>query len=197
MMTIVYEIDNKIYINMTNKCPNNCSFCIRNTSDGISDYKLWLDREPTVQEVIDKLQNIEQYVEAVFCGFGEPLCRLEDLIEVAKFIKSRGVRTRINTNGQASLIYGEGVAEKFVGVIDVVNISLNASNSTAYQDICESIYGEEAFDSLLQFASDLVGKVPVIKFSVVDTIGEEEIAKCSKLAEEIGVELRVRHYQVK
>lgn len=55
MNTLTYVYDNKIYLNLTNKCSNNCEFCIRHTGDGVLDYYLWLDKEPTANEVIEDL----------------------------------------------------------------------------------------------------------------------------------------------
>ena len=56
MNTLTYVYDNKIYLNLTNKCSNNCEFCIRHTGDGVLDYYLWLDKEPTADEVIEDLK---------------------------------------------------------------------------------------------------------------------------------------------
>lgn len=51
-MTITYKVKNGIYVNMTNRCPCACTFCLRQNAPGVygSD-PLWLDREPTVEEV--------------------------------------------------------------------------------------------------------------------------------------------------
>ena len=102
--TITYQIDNKMYINLTNKCNNDCTFCIRNTSEGVSGYHLWLDKEPTVQEVITNLEKGQNFSEVVFCGFGEPTYRYDAIVEIAKYSKEKGYKTRINTNGQSDLI---------------------------------------------------------------------------------------------
>ena len=192
--TIVYEYQGKTYINLTNCCTNSCNFCIRNTNDGVADYYLWLDKEPTAAEVIAALNKTELCDEAVFCGFGEPLCAFEVLVEVAKYLKEQGKRVRINTNGQASLIVGEGAAEKLAGLIDIVNISLNASTAAEYNRICNCTFGEEGFDALIAFAAECKKYIPRVIFSVVDVIGEEEIAACKAVADSVGVEFRVRSF---
>ncbi len=196
MSTIVYQIDDKLYINLTNKCSNSCVFCVRNIKKEYENYSLWLQKEPTADEIIAELDKnlTENIAEVVFCGYGEPLYRLDVVIDVAGYLKSRGIKTRINTNGQASLIVGEGVATRLKGLIDTVNVSLNATDPKKYQEICKSIFGEEAFWSLLSFADDLSQEGIRVVFSVISTLGDEEIAKASKIAKEHGAQLRVRTY---
>ena len=195
MDTIVYEIEGSLYINLTNKCSNNCDFCIRNHRDGMEDYNLWLSKNPTADEIIAELknQNFQNYKSVVFCGYGEPLYALDTMLEVAKFVKEYGIATRVNTNGQADLICGEGVAKRFAGLIDVVNISLNESDRDKYQKVCHCAFGEKGYDALLKFASEVKDYSNVI-FSIVDTIPQEDIEKCKKIAEDIGVTLRIREY---
>lgn len=192
--TITYEIDGKIYINMTNRCSNSCDFCVRNNKDSFNGYELWLDKEPTVNEVIAKLSDVEKYKEAVFCGFGEPLYRYPDIIKVAEFIKSKGVKTRINTNGQALLITGENIIDKLAPVIDTINISLNEVSAEDYNKLCHPVFGEVAYYSLLDFARCCVGKINRVILSIVDLIGEEKITKAKKIASDIGAELKIRKY---
>lgn len=196
MNTLTYIYGNKIYINLTNECSNRCNFCIRNNNDGVDDYYLWLDKNPTADEVIKDLKKYDftKYSEAVFCGFGEPLYALDALLKVAEYLKANNIKTRLNTNGQASLIIGDGVAEKIKGKIDTVSISLNASDAKKYNEVCNCCFGEAGYDSLLKFASDCVNQKMRVIFSVVDTIGIDEIEKCRRIAEKIGVEYRVREY---
>ena len=195
MDTIVYEIDGSLYINLTNKCSNNCDFCIRNHRNGMEDYNLWLKHTPTADEIIEELkkQNFEKAKSIVFCGYGEPLYALDTMLEVAKFVKQYNITTRVNTNGQADLICGEGVAKKFDGLIDVVNISLNESNREKYQKVCHCLFGEKGYDALLKFASEVKNYSKVI-FSIVDTIPKADQERCQEIADEIGVTLRIREY---
>lgn len=196
-MTIVYEVDGALYINLTNKCTNRCDFCIRNNGDGAygSD-TLWLLREPSVDEVLQALAqyNVEEYREIVFCGYGEPTMRYDVLVKTAGEIKKRyNIATRLNTNGHAMLINGDGCAEKLSMVIDTVSISLNTPNPQKYVEICHPVYKEKAFYALIDFAKEVKKYVHKTLFSVVrEALSEEELSLCYKIAEECGVELRVR-----
>lgn len=196
MNTITYVYGDKIYLNLTNKCSNNCEFCIRRNNDGLLDYYLWLDKEPTADEVIADLEKYEldKYDEAVFCGFGEPLYAIDVLIETADWLKAHGVKTRLNTNGQAGLISGPDTALKLKGRIDTVSISLNASDAEKYQKICHCKFNEEGFFEMLRFAVQCKKEGIRTVLSVVDVIGEEEVEKCRKVAKNIGVDFRVRTY---
>ncbi len=196
MSTIVYRIEDKLYVNLTNKCSNSCVFCVRNIKKEYESYSLWLDREPDASEIIVELDEMlaPDIREVVFCGYGEPLYRLDTVITVADYLKGLGYKTRMNTNGQASLIVGEGVADRLAGLIDTVSISLNATTPEAYQAICKSKYGKEAFFSLLAFADELSANRVRVVFSVVDTIGEEQIAIAQDIAKSHGATLRVRTY---
>ena len=150
----VYEFGDSLYLNITNRCPNNCEFCIRNIKDGVSGNDLWLLKEPTFQELADDiaLYDLSKYKEIVFCGFGEPTYNLDTLDEVASFLHCLDKTTRINTNGQANLIHGEDVTDVIVTSCDVINVSLNECTAAKYQQHCKSIYGEKAYDALLEFA---------------------------------------------
>lgn len=196
MNTITYVYGDKIYLNLTNKCSNNCEFCIRRNNDGLLDYYLWLDKEPTADEVIADLEKYEldKYDEAVFCGFGEPLYAIDVLIETADWLKAHGVKTRLNTNGQAGLISGPDTALKLKGRIDTVSISLNASDAEKYQKICHCKFNEEGFFEMLRFAVQCKREGIRTVLSVVDVIGEEEVEKCRKVAKNVGVDFRVRTY---
>ena len=199
-MCIVYEVEDSLYINITNRCPNRCSFCIRNNGDGAygSD-SLWLEREPEVEEILNAVfeKNVEKYKEIVFCGYGEPAMRLLDAREVALQIKKRypSVKIRINTNGQSDLIFGKDTAPMYKDAFDSVSISLNASNAERYHEICRSVYGKEAFSSLINFAQNVNKYVQNVAFSVVkETLSENELSECRKMSERCGVPLRVRDY---
>ncbi len=198
-MTITYELGNSLYVNLTNKCSNDCSFCLRNNhSDVNGEDNLWLDREPAVEEIkADFLKrDMKKYDSVVFCGFGEPLERIDDVIAVGKWLKETyGIKIRVNTNGQANLIHKRDVTPEMEGVIDSVSISLNTDNAMEYQEICKSIFGEEAFFALQDFGKKAAKYVPEVIFSVVDTtISKEQIENCRKIAEDCGVKFRLREY---
>lgn len=199
-LTVVYEVGESLYVNITNRCTNRCDFCIRNNGDGAygSD-PLWLEREPSAEEIIRAIEerNPEKYQELVFCGYGEPSCRLPVAREVALAIKGvhPDVKIRINTNGQSDLIFGEDTAPLYKDAFDTVSVSLNAPSAKRYQQICHSVYGEGAFDAILTFVKRVKDFAPSVQFSVVDEfIDGGEIAECRRIAEECGVSLRVRSY---
>ena len=194
MNNYVYIIGKKIYINLTNRCSNKCDFCIRQGREGMADTSLWIDDEPTAADVIEQLpENLDEYdSEVVFCGFGEPTYNLEALDEVASYLHCVDKTTRINTNGQANLIHGQDVSEVIVASCDVINVSLNECNAAKYQAHCNSIYGDKAYGAMLEFASLCKAKGGNVIFSVVDSIGQADVAECQKLADKMGIPLRVR-----
>lgn len=199
-MTITYEYHNSLYVNITNRCSNACSFCVRTKHDNVNGKDdLWLDREPTVEEIKTDFmkRDLSKYDQVVFCGYGEPTERFDDLIEVAKWLKTvdKDLPIRINTNGQANMICGRDVTKEMAGVVDVVSISLNAPTAGKYQEICKSRYGEDAFSGLQEFASLAKNYVDRVIFTVVDkTMPDEDIEKCRDIAKSCGVEFRVREY---
>lgn len=199
-MTITYVVENGLYINMTNRCTNRCDFCIRNNGDGAygSD-SLWLEHEPTKEEVFDAICKAEpeQYGEIVFCGYGEPTCRLDDMLWVCGRIREEypALKIRLNTNGHASLICGEDVAARFAGCFDVVSISLNAPSAAEYDAICHSRFGLSAFDGMFSFAKAVKKHVPQVMFSVVrQFLTPAALEQCRALCAENGIPLKVREY---
>lgn len=194
MNNYVYTIGKKIYINLTNRCSNRCDFCIRQDRQGRADTTLWIEDEPTAEDVVEQLpQNLDDYdSEIVFCGFGEPTYNLETLDEVAGYLHCLDKTTRINTNGQANLIHKQDVTDVIVTSCDVINVSLNECTAQKYQQHCKSIFGENAFEELLNFAKLCKQRGGNVVFSVVDSIGEKDVAECQKLADKMGIPLRVR-----
>ncbi len=200
MMTITYPVKTGIYVNMTNRCPCACTFCLRHNGAGVygSD-SLWLEREPTVQEVCDSIDtwDLTQYTEVVFCGYGEPTERLDELLQVAAHIKAMcDIPIRINTNGLADLIHGESVAHRLKGLIDTVSVSLNATNAEEYSKVVRPKFGLPSYDAMLKFTADCVRFVPNVVMTVVDVVtSPEEQAKCREICESIGATLRVRPFE--
>lgn len=200
MMTITYPVKNGIYVNMTNRCPCSCTFCLRHNGDGVygSD-SLWLDREPTVQEVCESIDawDLTKYEEVVFCGYGEPTERLDDLLKVASYIKSKSdISIRINTNGLADLIWNERTAPKLKGLIDTVSISLNATNQEDYLKVVRPKFGIASYDAMLKFTRDCTEFVPNVVMTVVDVVTTKEEQELSrKICESVGATLRIRPYE--
>ena len=191
-MTILYDYEDSLYVNLTNKCPCACVFCIRKETDhvGNSD-SLWLDHEPTVEEVKKEFKNFDlnKYEEIVFCGYGEPLVRINEVVEVAKYIRSiSNIKIRVNTNGLSDLIHNKKTAQMLKDNIDAVSISLNAPNKVKYNEVTKPKFGEKSYEALLDFATDCKKYI-----KVVDEINEKEIQESKELAESMNRPLRVRH----
>ena len=200
MMTITYPVHNGIYVNVTNRCPCACTFCLRQNGESVygSD-SLWLEREPTVKEVCGSIDtwDLNKCNEVVFCGYGEPTERLDDLLEVAKYIKSKSdIKIRINTNGLADLIWNEPTAPKLQGLIDTVSISLNATNKEEYLKIVHPKFGIESYEAMLKFTKECTKYVPSVVMTVVDiVVSKEEQEICRKICESVGATLRIRPYE--
>ncbi|MBQ7793237.1 MAG: radical SAM protein [Clostridia bacterium] len=196
-MNIAYPFEGHLYINLTNRCTNKCKFCIRFTPSGVDGIDLWLEREPTVEEIKKALEEADftSYDEIVFCGYGEPMLRYDAVLEVARFIRANSdAKIRVNTNGHANRAAGKDITPELEGLIDVISISLNAKNAAEYNEICVCDYGEDGFYEMLNFAKKAKNYVPKVVLSVVDTISKDDIEACRKIAEEAGVEYRVRIY---
>ena len=199
-MCIAYEVGDALYLNITNRCSNRCDFCIRNNGDGAygSD-SLWLEREPTVDEIVSAVlaRDTSRYSEIVFCGYGEPSYRLPEAREAALRLKAEraGLSIRINTNGQSDLILGSDSAPLYKDAFDTVSVSLNSPTPEGYDAVCHSIFGPGALPAILDFVRRVKELVPDTRLSVVsEFISDEEIGLCRKIAAELGVSLRVREY---
>jgi radical SAM enzyme (TIGR04100 family) len=188
-----------IYVNVTNKCPCACTFCLRNTKEMAESNSLWLDREPTVQEIIAEFEkyDLNKFNEIIFCGFGEPLMRIDDVLVVAKYLKGRNkdIKIRVNTNGLADLVHNKKTAPLLKGLIDTVSISLNASNAEEYYKITRNKFGIDSFNEMLKYAVSCKEFVPNVVMTVVDCIGQQEIADCQAVCDRIGIPLRVRAFE--
>lgn len=200
MMTILYKVHDNLYVNLTNKCPCACTFCLRQTRNHMEDSDvLWLERDPSLEEVIAEFDKFDMnlYNEVVFCGFGEPTEAIDVLIPTAKFIKERYNKPiRINTNGLGNLINNRDIAPLFEGLIDTVSISLNTPNADEYHRLVRSKFGEQSFDAMLNFAKECTKYVPtVVMTTVATTISHEEEKECQKICEEIGVKYRIRPWE--
>ena len=191
-------LDGNLYLNLTNKCSNGCDFCVRNERSSYYGNYLWLRHgEPTVDKVIASINamgDIKRFKEAVFCGFGEPTYKLQEMLELCDYFHEKGLQTRLNTNGQANLIHKRDIVPELKGKIDKVNVSLNASCAEKYQKICRSMFGENGFTALVEFARSCKREGVNCRFSIVDCIGEEEVEACKTLASSVGVPLYVRKY---
>lgn len=196
-MTILYEVHNGLYVNLTNRCSCACTFCVRQTDDSVGKSDtLWLEHEPSYEEVMEAFKSFDmtKYEELVFCGFGEPTEAFDMLKRVAAEAKRRwNIPIRVNTNGQGSLINKRNIAPEFKGLVDTVSISLNTPNAEEYQKLTRSRYGAEAFPAVLEFAREVKEYVPNVVMSTVGTtITHEEEQQCQKICDELGVTYRIR-----
>lgn len=188
-----------VYVNLTNRCPCSCTFCLRQTKEMQESNSLWLKEEPTVDEVIKEFQkyDLDDFKEVVFCGFGEPMERVDDVVQIAGILKlyRQDLPIRINTNGLGNLIHQRDITPLLKGRIDIVSISLNAPDAKEYLELTRNKFGIESFQAMLDFAKECLQYVPHVVLSVVDIIGQEKIEKCQKICDDIGVKLRVRPFE--
>lgn len=193
---VLYDYGRGLYANITNRCPCRCEFCIRDMTRGLGTADtLWLKREPSAEEVIEMLKDWElsQYEELVFCGYGEPMERLDTLLRIADYIKKNThLSVRINTNGLSDLIHGKKTAPCLEGLIDAVSVSLNQCTAEKYNALCHPKFGVEAFGAILDFTADVQKYVPHVGMSVVGVIPEEDISRCQQIASSFGITLRIR-----
>ena len=201
-MVITYPLKSGLYVNLTNRCPCACVFCLRQNSPGVfGTDSLWLDHEPSVDEVVSSIasRNLDDFTELVFCGYGEPTERLDDLLAVAKHVK--GVRpdmlVRINTNGLSDLIHGRPTAARLKGLVDTVSISLNTPDPEEYLKICRPKFGMGSWQAMLDFAASCKEYVPDIVMTIVgEPVTTPEVqAKCKAITDRLGGRLRIRPYE--
>ena len=197
MMKIVYPVHTGLYLNLTNRCPCACTFCIRQKNEKFyTQDSLWLEHEPGFEEVKAALlaENLDKYSEFVFCGFGEPTEALDVLLKTAEFLKSKTNKpVRLNTNGLGNLIHNKDITPLFEGLIDAVSISLNSSDPKIYEERVRPIFKEKAHPAMLEFAKKAAEHVPSVTMTTVSTtITHEDEENCRKLCNELGVTYRIR-----
>jgi TatD DNase family protein len=190
---IAYRIRNALYLNVTNRCTNACIFCAKFKDFQVKGHHLRLDHEPTVSEVKAAIGDPKDYQEVVFCGYGEPLIRLDLVKEIAAWLKEKGVRVRINTDGQANLVHGRNVLPELAGLIDAISVSLNAPDAQTYQRICQSRFDLAGYEGVKDFLRQAVKTIPSVTASAVAMPGID-IEACRRVATELGVEFREREY---
>lgn len=195
---ILYTYKDNVYLNITNKCPCACTFCIRSQKNAIgSADNLWLEHNPDFEEVKNAIDNFDftGYNEVIFCGYGEPTNAFDLLIKVAQYIRNKmNIKIRVNTNGLGSLINERDISQELCQNVDAVSISLNCSNEEEYNKVVRPKFGIKSYSAMLDFASRCKKYTDDVKLSVVDVIGEEEIAKCQKIADDLDIILRVRKF---
>ncbi|MFH1710347.1 MAG: TatD family nuclease-associated radical SAM protein [bacterium] len=194
MSSIAYQIGNSLYLNITNRCTSKCAFCIRyKTKLFNSEHELWLKKEPTAKEIIEAVNDPAKYKEVVFCGYGEPLIRLGAVMEVCKWLKDKGAKVRVDTNGHANLTHKRNIVPELEGLVDSISISLNAQDGKVYNEICRPDFGEAAFDAIIEFARECKKYIPKVELTAVG-IPEIDVNAVKKTADDLGIPFRVRTY---
>jgi TatD DNase family protein len=190
---IAYRIRNSLYLNITNRCSNRCTFCPKFDDFSVKGHNLLLEGEPSFEEVMAAIGQPEGIDEVVFCGYGEPLIRLDLVRQVAGVLKSRGYQIRINTDGQANLTHERNILPELAGVVDSISISLNAPDAATYCRLCNTPFGEAGFTGICDFIKSASAHIPQVIASAV-TVPGIDIEACRTLAESLGAQFRVREY---
>ncbi len=191
---IAYKIRGSLYLNVTNRCTNRCNFCIKFHSDFVKGYNLRLSHEPSEEELKKAIGDPSHYKEIVFCGYGEPTLRLDLIKNVAAWIKEKGGKVRINTNGQGNLIHRRNILPELGGIVDNMSISLDAQDEETYNRICNPAH-KNAFPEILDFIKEAKKYIPEVNVTVVAAEGVD-IEKCGKIAVDLGVGFRIRKLDV-
>jgi|Deesub1362A_J573_1020465.scaffolds.fasta_scaffold00013_116 TatD DNase family protein len=192
--TVAYKIRDSLYLNITNRCTNKCSFCVRFHSDYVKGHNLRLSEEPTAEELKAAIGDPKAYKEVVFCGYGEPLLRLDVVKEVSAWIKEKGGFVRINTNGHGNLIHRRNILPELKGMVDSISVSLDAHDKETYEKLCMPAFNN-AFDEVINFIKEAKKHIPEVQATVVE-MEDVDMEKCRRLASELSVKLRVRKLDV-
>lgn len=201
MADIIYTLEGGTYLNITNKCNCNCTFCIRSQGNSVGEADdLWFrGKEPSLDDIKNAIDNYDfsSVQEVIFCGYGEPTMRLDILLQTADYLRkvNTNMKLRLNTNGLSDLIYNRSTAKEIGEAFDVVSISLNEPDSDSYDKITRNIYPTKAYPSMLNFAKECAKYCPYVRMTVVDVIGEENIEKSRKITEELGVHFVCRSFE--
>lgn len=197
MSAILYTYKNQVYANITNRCDCNCTFCIRSEKNSIGDADtLWHKTEPEIIDIKAAIDSFDffGYDEFVFCGYGEPTCALDKLIITAQYVKEKlNLKIRLNTNGLGNLYHNRNIIPDLANVVDSVSISLNAPNAEKYQSVTRPQF-DNAFEAMLRFAELSKKAFEHTQLSIVDILPEAEINDCQKLADKLGIYLKIRNY---
>lgn len=200
MADIIYTLEGGVYLNITNKCPCNCAFCIRSKGDAVGDAKkLWFDEEPSIEEIKKAIDDFDftKIDSAVFCGYGEPTNAYDKLVAAVKYIRNINpdIKLRLNTNGLSDLINGRPTAKELSQLFDTISVSLNEPTSEKYDKITRNIYPGKAFDAMLDFTRECVKYCSDVRMTVVDVISKEEIEQARLVCESTGAKYKVRSFE--
>ena len=204
---LVYLLDGKIYINLTNRCTNDCIFCLRKDKDDVVGQTLWLDNENSTADDVIKQFELKRnelltthnlpFKEVIFCGYGEPMLKFDVMKQVAKYIKDKYPETkiRVNTNGHANYVYKKNVVPECKGLIDEFSVSLNGSTKEEYDELSQPKF-DEAYDEMKKFIKACSDEGISIVASVVEGYKGRhlDLEKCEEIAKSLGAKFRVREW---
>ena len=197
--TVSYKIRNSLYLNLTQRCTADCVFCTRLTKPVVQGYNLALKREPTTKEVWESIDNVKNYEEIVFCGFGEPTLRLDVIKDVAQKIKDAGGRVRLNTNGHGNVINKRNILPELSGLIDEISVSLNTDTSEAYDEICQPLpmFRNGIYDKIKEFITEAKKYIPEVQATIVTHQKDVDEAQCETIVnKEFGVKYRAIRFNI-
>lgn len=191
--TLVYVIDERLYVNLTDRCTLACTFCPKhNGCTEVKGHELYLSQRPDVNHIIEQIGDPTRYAEVVFCGYGEPTLRLKDLLKIARAVKGRGGRTRINTDGLANRVHKRDVTPEMAMCIDALSVSMNAQDETTYNRHCvPSLSGSH--QEVLKFIEAAAKVIPEVYATAIDGLDGVDITACAQLAEARGAIFRARY----
>ena len=203
MNTLIYSINKEkeaktIYVNLTNKCTNDCVFCLRQQKDDVCGAQMWHKDDYSLEDIIQQFQALG-YIpeEVVFCGYGEPFIKKDMMKAFAEYLRKNypNIKIRVNTNGHANAIYKYNVAEEFKNLIDEVSVSLNSDNAKQYDKICKPKI-DNAFDEVKSFIKSCNDAGINTIATIVSEFDNEEINidNCEKIALELGAKFKNRKY---
>jgi len=198
---LVYTLDGKIYINLTNRCTNDCIFCLRKDKDDVKGQELWLDNENSgSKDVIEQFEKIyagTPSAEVIFCGYGEPMLKLDVLKETARYIKENypEIKIRVNTNGHANYVYKKNILPELKGLVDEFSVSLNGASSEEYDELSQPKF-QNAYEEVKKFIKACSDDGISVVASVVEGYRGRhlDLEKCKKTASELGAKFRVREW---
>ena len=193
-MEITYKFEGNLYVNLTNKCMSACTFCIKNKWDwDFHGHKLQLSSEPTAKEVIKRIKDPKKYKEIVFCGYGEPLLRVDVLLEIAKYVKDNGGKVRINTSGLANLYHKRNIIPELKNLVDAISISVNSTNAKDYLKLHKPMFALASYKAVLAFAKECKKVIKNTTITFIDFPNSDH-TKFKAVAKRIGVKFRIRPY---
>ena len=197
--TIAYVIRDSLYLNITDKCTLHCRFCPKhNGSRQVHQFDLSLAHKPSMQEVIDAIDakgDIGQFQEVVFCGYGEPTLRLKELLVIAKHIKDKGGRVRVNTDGLANRVHKRNVLPELGQYVDAISVSMNAQNASVYQQHCCPALAD-SYPAMLEFLKLAPRYIADVTATAINGLEGVDVQQCAALASQLGVEFRARQLDV-